>query len=177
MALARRSVVISAFGADRVGIIHDLSGIVAAQAGSISDSKMMKMGHDFGVLMRVDFPTPAAVNELHVQLAEVDGVRVSVLPTKEGPAPARAPFKAHFKLSGADDSGIVHAACGLLRDHSLSIVDMRSYQKVAPFGGTVIFCLEGEVSGAAAPDLDVLQEDCEALEGKLGCDLTVSVEL
>jgi len=45
----------------------------------------------------------------------------------------------------------------MLRKHGLSITDMASYQESAPFGGTVIFCLDGHVAGDFVPDIEALK--------------------
>lgn len=45
----------------------------------------------------------------------------------------------HFKLSGADNPGIVHKFTSVLARNNLTIGNMKTSQEEAPFGGTELF--------------------------------------
>ena len=45
----------------------------------------------------------------------------------------------HFKLSGADNPGIVHKLTSVLVRNSLTIGNMKTSNMEAPFGGTELF--------------------------------------
>ena len=45
----------------------------------------------------------------------------------------------HFKLSGADNPGIVHKLTSVLVRNSLTIGNMKTSHEEAPFGGTELF--------------------------------------
>lgn len=45
----------------------------------------------------------------------------------------------HFKLSGADNPGIVHKLTSVLAKNSLTIGNMKTSQEDAPFGGSQLF--------------------------------------
>ena len=45
----------------------------------------------------------------------------------------------HFKLSGADNPGIVHKLTSVLVRNSLTIGNMKTSNEEAPFGGTELF--------------------------------------
>ena len=49
----KQFIAISAIGDDRIGLVHDLSKVVADCGGSISESRMTALGSDFAMLMLV----------------------------------------------------------------------------------------------------------------------------
>ena len=49
----KQFIAISAIGDDRIGLVHDLSRIVADCGGSISESRMTALGSDFAMLLLV----------------------------------------------------------------------------------------------------------------------------
>jgi len=49
----KQFIAISAIGDDRIGLVHDLSKVVADCGGSISESRMTALGSDFAILMLV----------------------------------------------------------------------------------------------------------------------------
>ena len=51
--------VFSAIGADRVGIVDDLSGLVSEGGGNIEESKMAVLGGEFAVMMLVSIEAEA----------------------------------------------------------------------------------------------------------------------
>ena len=51
--------VFSAIGADRVGIVDDISGLVSEDGGNIEESKMAVLGSEFAVMMLVSMKSEA----------------------------------------------------------------------------------------------------------------------
>ena len=49
----KQFIAISAIGDDRIGLVHDLSKVVADCGGSISESRMTALGSDFAMLLLV----------------------------------------------------------------------------------------------------------------------------
>src|SRR5512142_2453462 len=83
--------VISAIGADRVGIVDDLSGIVSEGGGNIEESKMAVLGGDFAVMMLVSME-PEALDSLVARTGELEsslGLKIGVKRTREGSGAAR----------------------------------------------------------------------------------------
>ena len=49
----KQFIAISAIGGDRIGLVHDLSKVVADCGGSISESRMTALGNEFAMLLLV----------------------------------------------------------------------------------------------------------------------------
>jgi len=81
-----------------------------------------------------------------------------------------------FKLSGADNPGIVHKLTSVLASHNcLTIANMKTKHEEAPFGGTELFTVEGR-SVAYEPlssnfDWTKIREELKELGDSLNCDV------
>ena len=51
------SLIISAVGSDRPGIISELSGIITTHGGNVEESRMSRLGSDFAIIMLVSVST------------------------------------------------------------------------------------------------------------------------
>ena len=80
-----------------------------------------------------------------------------------------------FKLSGADNPGIVHKLTSALAGHRLTIANMKTQHEEAPFGGTEMFTVEG-TSVAYEPlasnfEWTKIREELKELGDSLNCDI------
>jgi len=80
-----------------------------------------------------------------------------------------------FKLSGADNPGLVHKLTSVLARNSLTIGNMRTEQEEAPFGGTELFSMEGRAVAyeplASNFDWKKIRRELEELGESLNCDI------
>ena len=80
-----------------------------------------------------------------------------------------------FKLSGADNPGIVHKLTSVLARNSLSIGSMKTSQKEAPFGGTELFTMEGRAVAyqplASHFDWKKIRDELQELGESMNCDV------
>jgi len=100
-------------------------------------------------------------------LEAVDPRKVEVCPT--------IGFAGHFKLSGADNPGIVHKLTTVLAANSLTIGNMKTSREEAPFGGTELFTMEGK-SVAYEPlasnfDWLKIKEELQEMGESMNCDV------
>ena len=80
-------------------------------------------------------------------------------------------------MKGADNPGIAHKLTSALAAHGLSIQKLETDQEIAPYGGSVLFCMRG-VAQAAAPLAQSFNEEQIRKElQELGDDLNCEVEL
>ena len=80
-----------------------------------------------------------------------------------------------FKLSGADNPGIVHKLTSVLARNQLTIANMKTKHEEAPFGGTELFTVEGR-SVAYEPlasnfEWTKIREELKELGDSLNCDI------
>ena len=64
--------VFSAIGADRVGIVDDISGLVSEGGGNIEESKMAVLGSEFAVMMLVSMERSALEALVARESAEIE---------------------------------------------------------------------------------------------------------
>jgi glycine cleavage system transcriptional repressor len=108
--------VFSAIGADRVGIVDDLSGLVSEGGGNIEESKMAVLGGEFAVMMLVSIEAEALdalvaeTPRLESRLALKIGVKI----TRESSSSERGrPYA--LETVSLDGQGIVHSVSAVLR--------------------------------------------------------------
>eukprot|EP01082_Thalassiosira_pseudonana_P010686 g9474.t1 g9474 contig37:35238-35739(-) len=87
-------------------------------------------------------------------------------------------FAGHFKLSGADNPGIVHKLTSALARNSLTIGSMQTFQEEAPFGGTELFTMEGKAVAyqplASNFDWKKIKEELVEMGESMNCDVEFS---
>ena len=85
------------------------------------------------------------------------------------------PVAGRFKLSGADNPGIVHKLTSVLARNSLTIGNMRTEHEEAPFGGTELFTMEGRAVAyeplASNFEWEKIREELISLGESLNCDI------
>mmetsp|Transcript_2280 Transcript_2280/g.3388 ORF Transcript_2280/g.3388 Transcript_2280/m.3388 type:complete len:224 (+) Transcript_2280:69-740(+) len=174
---AKKVVVIHSIGADRPGIVADVTRIVTDKGGNVGESRAQLLGGHFSLMMQVDI-AEKDVGDLQDQLASgVEGMKTECLESVEKNATV-APtiaFAGRFKLSGADNPGIVHKLTSVLARNQLTIANMKTKHEEAPFGGTELFTVEGR-SVAYEPlasnfEWTKIREELKELGDSLNCDI------
>src|SRR5713226_1876253 len=81
----KQHIVISAVGGDRVGMVHELSKVVADCGGSISESRMTSLGNEFAMLLLVNgnWHTLAKLEGEFKKLADATGMNIQLRRTEE----------------------------------------------------------------------------------------------
>jgi glycine cleavage system transcriptional repressor len=163
--------VLTAIGADRVGIVDDLSGLIAARACNIEESRMAVLGGEFAVIMLVS-GAQAALDTLSGELAAAGarlGLQVQLKATR-GPAPeAGRPYL--LETVSLDTPGIVHTVTAVLRKHGVNIESLETDTAAAPWTGAPMFRMRAHVVVGPSVEIGRLKDDLEHLEA--GQDLDV----
>jgi glycine cleavage system transcriptional repressor len=173
--MAKAFAVFSAIGADRVGIVEDLSGLIAERGGNIEESKMAVLGTEFAVMMLVAIEA-GALERLHAELAGFEaklGLKLGLKRTNE-PAPALGGRPYRLETVSLDGFGLVHAVSAVLRRRGINIEDLETCTQAAPHTGTPMFLMKASV--VLGPEVHVaeLKRELEGLH--LEQDLDVSLE-
>ena len=81
----KQYIAISAIGNDRVGLVHDLSKVIADCGGNISESRMTALGSEFAMLMLIagNWHSVARIETELKKLAETSGITLQVRRTDE----------------------------------------------------------------------------------------------
>lgn len=136
----RAYAVLNAFGADRVGLVDDISEAVLQASCNIEESKMALLGGEFAVIALVSGES----DHIASLLTNVDsmgnklGIVISGRPTS---ATVEVPSGRPYRIESAslDSPGIVHAVTALLREFSINIEELETETSGAPFTGAPMF--------------------------------------
>ncbi len=164
---------LTAFGADRVGIVEELTSLILQARCNVEESRMSVLGGEFAVILLFS-GDQAEVRRLLQELpgkAGALGLQVSLKETvPPQPDPAARPYL--LETTSLDTPGIVHAVSSLLRKHRVNILDLETDTNPAPWTGAPMFHMRARLSvpGAVAGLRDELQE----LETQTNLDIRLS---
>jgi glycine cleavage system transcriptional repressor len=170
--------VLSAIGADRVGIVDDLSALVAERGGNIEESKMAVLGGEFAVIMLFSMEEPAlgelvrAAGGLEERLSLKIGIERTSKDEREGTAGAGRPYS--LETVSLDGRGIVHAVSAVLRSYRINIEDLETRTERAPLTGAPLFRMKANI--VLGPEVVAANLRRELEELQAGQDLDVVLQ-
>jgi glycine cleavage system transcriptional repressor len=165
-------VAVTAFGADRPGIIAAVTGVLMAHGGNLEDTAMTQLGGHFAMMLVVAVPDGESAAALEDALAAEGaplGLTVAVRPIVEREHDAPEGSAWAVSLYGADRPGIVHRVATALAAHGGNIVDLST--RVVGRETSPAYVLLLEVVLPPGDDGSRLGEELEALAGELGVDI------
>ena len=146
------SLIISAVGSDRPGIVSELSGTITSHGGNIEKSRMTRLGSDFTIIMLVTVD-PKWEESLVVALQTIQELSITTKGTEANTVIAGENCKnntagenCQISLSGADNEGIVKVLSKYLEEKSINIIEMDTHISQAPISGSPLFNLNAAVS-------------------------------
>jgi glycine cleavage system transcriptional repressor len=171
--------VVNAVGLDRPGIVSDMTKVVTDANGSVGESRALKLGDHFTLMMLCSVPGSNEekfrqvldrVKDLHVTTFKTRDPETLELSQKVG-------YEGHFKLSGADHPGIAYKVTSLMAKHGLNISNLKTSDEDAPYGGTRLFQMEGIVTVpeglSAGFNIDAIRDELVDLGDSLNCDVSL----
>ena len=172
--MARAYAVLTAVGADRVGIVDDLSGIVAEGKCNIEESKMAVLGGDFAVIMLVSGQPEA----LDAVCREVPGAGAKLglhveCRTTRAPRTGEPGQPYLLEAVSLDTPGIVHSVTAVLRGHGINIEDLETDTAAAPWTGAPMFRLKAHVVIGPGVSLARLREELGHLQQAHDLDISL----
>jgi glycine cleavage system transcriptional repressor len=168
----KKFAVLTAFGADHVGIVDELSAALLEEGCNIEESRMSVLGGEFALIVLVS-AEEAAIDRVLGGLERLGtraGLELSGRGTSQHTAnPSGRPYQ--IECVSLDTPGIVHSVTGLLRRYGVSVDELETETTGAPFTGAPMFHMrimaivpaEVSMSGvraelaevAASQDLDI----------------------
>jgi glycine cleavage system transcriptional repressor len=167
-----RHVVLTAIGADRPGLVEEVSEFVLTRGGSIEDSRMANLQGQFAIMMLVSGPKETTdrlesdFGALRSQ-SRIDG-QVTAVVTTDPSTTTRLPFR----LTGQalDEPGLVHQVANLLRTLDVNIESMETTLKRAPVTAAPLFAMELIVAVPAGTAVTTLREEIARVCDSLNID-------
>ncbi|SDE28122.1 glycine cleavage system protein R [Auraticoccus monumenti] len=159
-------IAVTVIGADRPGIVAEVTGALAGVEGNLEDSTMTLLRGQFAmvVLVRSRAGVPA-VQEALSPLASDGRLAVDVRPVAGPPTPGSESLRGGtyvVHVNGADRPGIVAALTAVLARHQVNIVDLGT--RLA--GG--LYVLTAEVAVGEDVDLDAVRAELEQAAAAVG---------
>lgn len=176
-------VAVTAFGADRPGMVAAVTGVLMDHGGNLEDSSMTILGGHFAMMLLVQVPDDEAVSALEDALAAGVahlGLTVVVRPVSEADVPgeeraledpSEGPPMWSLSVHGADRPGIVHRVTALLAEHGANVVDLSTRVVASPTQAAYVLLLR--VALDPSDDEEALAEELGALAGRLGVELHI----
>ena len=164
--------IVTAVGADRPGLVGELTGHLHAAGANILDSRMVNLRGRFAVIVLMEAPDAEAVKQTLPAAAKKIGLTLTVAEQSAEATPVVSkgmPFK--LKTYSLDQPGLVHKVSEVLRGHGVNIEDLRAHQESAPFAGDPLFIMEMRLTVPANVGVRKLRGDLEAACEKLNADL------
>ncbi len=162
---------ISAIGSDRVGLVHDLSKVIADCGGNISESRMTALGAEFAVLMLVtgNWHSMARIETDLKRLAEASDITLQIRRTDERPVHEdQVPYSVDVVC--LDQTGIVAALSGFFAARGIDISEMNTRSYPAPHTGAPMFGVYMVVAVPSSIHLGAMREEFMDLCDNLNLD-------
>ncbi len=169
------TLVLTALGDDRPGLVAAISAAINARGGSWEQSHFSELAGKFAgivVLSAPDAETDAIASDLlaledrtlHVQVERIDAPADEDVVTFE------------LELVGADRPGIISEISALLAARRVSIEDLVTEIVDAPMGGGRLFEARAVLVAPESAGADGLREALEALADRLMVDVHLSLD-
>ena len=166
------SLIISAVGSDRPGIVSELSGTITSHGGNIEKSRMTRLGSDFTIIMLVTVDRKWE-ESLVVALQTIKELSITTKGTE--PNTLIAGENCQISLSGADNEGIVKVLSKYLEEKSINIIEMDTHISQAPISGSPLFNLNASVSIPGEVDGRDIQSDLSQIAQDLGVEIHLNI--
>ena len=163
---------ITAVGADRPGLVHELSGFLHECSANIADSRMINLSGQFAMILLVELAEEAA-EDLGRNLSTMGdriGMSLSAAPLTAATEGARGiPFR--MRTYAMDQPGIVHRITHLLHERRINVEELATRLEPGSVSGTPLFSMELRMTVPPVVQMGELRRDLERLCDAMNCDL------
>lgn len=172
----RTNIVLTLTGADRIGIVEEITQLLLRLDGNVETSRMARLGGEFAILMLVSIP----LEQLAGLSKDVEGLIAEgykVTTSQTGPTYAETHSGWVFyqiEVHGADHEGIVHQVAHHLSQHGINIESMETETTRAPISGTPLFTMTALVAVPADLPGPAWKDALEDVGYHLNVDIRVS---
>lgn len=164
------SLVLTAIGDDKPGLVEQLSTVISRHNGNWLESSMSHLAGKFAGIVCVSVDEND-VDALKRDLAALPGLRITA--EVSGEPPAEAGRRLTLALVGHDRIGIVREVAQVLARHAVNVEELNTHTASAPMSAEILFHATAELT--ASPDLDssTLVRELEQISNDLMVDITL----
>ena len=165
-------VILTAIGADRPGLVDEVSEFIFARGGNIADSRMVNLRGQFAMMVLIGAPeqTLSRLKSELWQLQQQSGLQIELRPASEARAGSAQAVPYRLTASAIDQPGLVHRLSHLLRGAEVNIESLETQLKPAPVTGTPMFEMEIIISVPRSTSIAKLKEQIAGTCGELNID-------
>jgi glycine cleavage system regulatory protein len=168
------SLVLTAIGEDRPGLVESLAEVVAAHGGNWLESRMSRMAGKFAGIVRADVPAERA-GELAAALAALEARGLRVVVEDSGVAKQPGGLRGlRLELVGDDHPGIVRDVSHALAQRGINVEELSTECISAPMSGEPLFKATADLRIPADLSIDELRATLEELAHDLMVDITLA---
>jgi glycine cleavage system regulatory protein len=167
----RTTLLLTAVGPDRTGLVESLAQKIAAVGGNWEESRLARLGGQFAGIVLVTLDA-AKTDALVASLRELDagGLSVTARPVTP-PSAAPAGTRVRLTVTGGDRPGIVRDVSRILAERGVNVDELESSMASAPMSGEPMFQAEARLLVPASVTLPALRGALESLGTELMVDL------
>jgi glycine cleavage system transcriptional repressor len=142
------NIVFTLTGADRVGIVDEVTQLLLRLGGNIETSRMARLGGEFAILMLVALPSEQLANlGPGIKRLTDQGYKVTTTQTRQLEAGAHDDWRPYrIEVQGADHEGIIHDIARALARSGINIESMETGTARASTSGTMLFSMTAIVA-------------------------------
>lgn len=171
-----QSLVITAIGEDRPGIVNDLTEILLDASLNIEDSRMSILGGEFALILLVS-GNAESISSLNAEQGTLEQrlkLKLLIKPTSQKvDRDDTIPYL--ITVEGMDNPGIVHKLAHYLSQQSINITNLQTHSSHAAHTGTPMFSVDMQVDIPASADLEQIQDGFDKTCDELSMDAEFTV--
>lgn len=172
------SLVLTAIGDDRPGLVEQLARVISDHQGNWLESSMSHLSGKFAGIVCVSLGADQ-LEALKAALARLPGLRITseVSDTSDSGESRAGERRLKLSLVGHDRIGIVREVSQVLARHAVNVEDLNTYIASAPMSAAILFHADAELTASPALDVRALTRDLENLSNDLMVDITLNETL
>ncbi|MDD5259949.1 MAG: ACT domain-containing protein [bacterium] len=173
----KKTIIITAIGKDRPGIVAAVSKVLYETSCNIEDSSMTILGNDFAMILMVALPASVSVSLLDKKMAAVRnklGLSITLRPLKPTELKAAGSGNAvpcMISVYGTDKPGIVYRISDFLARNKVNITDVET--KIISPQQNPVYVMMLEVNVPTPDRLPQVTKALAALAHELHVDITI----
>lgn len=174
----KKTVVVTAIGKDRPGIVAAVSRVFFETGCNIEDSSMTILGNDFAMILMVTLPpksTPTLLDRKIAPVRKKMGLAIALRPLQTAELKSNKPengIPCMISVYGTDKPGIVYMISDFLAKNKVNITDVET-KIISPDENTV-YVMMLEVNVPAEMKITRFSEALSTLAKKLSVDITIN---
>ena len=174
--MAQQLLVITLLSNDQPGIVKQLADVISTHKGNWLESRMSQLAGKFAGILKVSIDNPHS-DTLIEALKQLGDSGIQVLVEHADQLAVDQGKTLTFELVGADRMGIVSEISQAFSEKGINIDELETHCSSMPWSGEPLFEANGLLIAPNDIDTEQLMEHLDAIEDKLGVDITLTEQL